>query len=196
MAADMRTPDASVEKLRRERLLRSSVYRRLLERPQLYRGLGLLALTSALLIPLSLELIFSHRDQWFIGHERWQDEVLPWAWRGHTLLFTVLLSGWSADRALFFTSTLPARARLAAFIGLSGALCSAFFAIPGWVWLARLDLISGGEASLAALLDFIPLMSAGVLSGLLGHRFPPPLAALISICFTAILISVMWGWLS
>ena len=196
MAAERDTPNTIVEKRRRERLLRSSVYRRLLERPELYRGLGLLALTSALLIPLSLELIFSHRDQWFVGHERWQDEVLPWAWRGHTILLTALLSGWSADRALFFTPTLPARARLAALIGISGALCSATFAIPGWVWLARLDLISGGEATLAALLNLIPLLIAGALSGLLGHRFPPPLAALLSICLATAFTFVMWGWLS
>ncbi|MEE2643512.1 MAG: hypothetical protein VYD19_01150 [Myxococcota bacterium] len=176
---------------------RRSVYWQLLKRSELYQGLGLIATCSALLVPVCLELIFSHRSQWFIGQDAdaWQEASLLWLWRAHAISMSFLLSGWAADRALFFPTHAP-RARLALPLGLIAVAVSVLTAAPGWLWLTRLDLVGGGTVTIAALLDAVPLLLAGTVSSYTGHRLPAPLAMLCGVLASMCFIGISWGWLS
>ncbi len=62
--------------------------------PYYYQGLGLLSLISLFTIPISLEIIFAHRDLWFDSNHIWQNVCVQWCWELWMAFGIVGLTSW------------------------------------------------------------------------------------------------------
>ena len=126
----------------------------LLSRPHALDGVGLLALSSALIGPLSLEVIYTHRELWFESPAGWQAQGLSLLWRVWLLLGSILLVGWGLNRAATggvagyapmtgvegLTYVPNPQRYYASLVTLIGSLVYLLFGIPTWIWVSRLGL--------------------------------------------------------
>jgi hypothetical protein len=62
--------------------------------PYYYQGLGLLSLISLFTMPISLEIIFAHRDLWFDSNHIWQNVCVQWCWELWMAFGIVGLTSW------------------------------------------------------------------------------------------------------
>lgn len=128
----------------------------LLSRPHALDGVSLLAFCSAVIGPLSLEVIFAHRTLWFVAEDQWQFFAVSMLWRVWLLLGSILLVGWGMNRAatdgvaghvnLFGVKGVTVIANpqryYASLVTLIGSFTYILFGIPMWFWVSRLGLKS------------------------------------------------------
>jgi hypothetical protein len=168
--------------------------RYLLGRPQAYSGLVLLALTSVLIGPLMLEVIFNHRDLWFDTMEAWQSMAFPCIWQGWNTIGVLITLIWGLDRSF---DGLHQRLHLnyASLLSVIAALIYNFFAIPVWYWLWSMNLVSGIDLLESITLSYI-MMTVLSLSMIYVESYFNSLVALSSgVTFSVPIFWFTWQWI-
>lgn len=126
----------------------------LLNKARALDGVGLLAFVSAFIGPLTLEVIFAHRELWFHDHKAWQLKAPLIVWQVWTLIGSMLLVGWGLNRAA--TGGVAGLPRLVGVKGLVklpnpqqhyasvvtfiGVVVYVLFGLPSWLWMSSLGL--------------------------------------------------------
>ena len=135
--------------------------RLLLNRPSSYRGLGLVALCSALIGPLTLEVIYNHADLWFKG--LWQDDAFTKVWLIWTSFGILVTSSWGLDRG-FLGISADIHRNYAISLGLIGVLIYLFFGLPAWVWLIQMSLVHTWDVLSSVFLSSVILIFSTLLA--------------------------------
>ena len=138
-----------------------SPVRLLLNRPSSYKGLGLLALCSALIGPLTLEVIYNHADLWFKGF--WQDDAFIKVWLIWTSFGILVTCPWGLDRG-FLGINPDIHRNYAISLGLIGVLVYLLFGLPAWIWLIQMSLVHVWDVVSSVVLSGVILTFATLLS--------------------------------
>lgn len=135
----------------------------LLNRESSYSGLGLIATCSALIGPLTLEVIYNHADLWFTGP--WQNEAYPWIWLSWTSLGITLTSPWSLDRSFHGISQEVHRS-YSLHLSMIGVIIYLLFGFPTWVWLYQISLVELSIVIKSLMLSLIILFFSSICAAL------------------------------
>lgn len=144
-------------------------------------GLSPLALTSAAVGPLALEVLFAHRAQWYPG-EAWQGAAFGFVWCAWVTVGGLSLVGWGLNRAA--TAGVAGVARLpgvagatpvsdpqhhyAEIVTLISASTYLLFGLPAYLWLLRLELTEDTRPLTRLLLTALTLYALPLLTCRLG----------------------------
>lgn len=148
----------------------------LLKRPATYKGLGLIALTSALITPLALEVIYNHSELWFKG--LWQDQAFINVWVIWTYFGVLTAVPWGIDRG-FLGITPRLHYDYSLVLSLIGVAIYILFGLPSWVWLIQMSLVGFGDMMSCVGLSALILLVSAVLATLIDSRAKYSMFALV-----------------
>ena len=180
----------------------------LLNRARALNGLYLLALTSALIAPLTLEVIFTHRTLWFGTEDAWQQQAphITWAlWSG---VGSVLLVGWGLNRAptqgiagvphlvgLRGVTAIPnPQKHYASLVTLIGTLIYVLFGLPSWLWMGTLGLPAFEALPLKVTINVFSLLVIPLSIALSSARFYKRSWLLLIFGVGWVIILAMWTY--
>ncbi len=132
-------------------------------------GLWALGALSSLLVPATVEVCAFHRGHWsgVDAPAFWGSVVVPAAAATWAVVSALALGGWVSSAAPEHPRRL-ARAGSGALLGLAGGVACALAALPGWIWLWRLGVVSAEALGGAYGLPALGLMLAGAGAGAAG----------------------------
>ncbi len=151
--------------------------RLLLNRPTSYRGLGLVALCSALIGPLTLEVIYNHADLWFQG--LWQDDAFTKVWLIWTGFGVLMTCSWGLDRGFLGLDSKIHR-NYALSLSLIGVSVYLLFGVSTWVWLIQMSLVQAWEVLSSVFVSAILLAFASLIACLIESYSAQPLLSLVT----------------
>lgn len=171
-----------------------SPIQQLLSRSAPYRGLGLIAFMSALIGPLTLEVIFNHADLWFSMERNWQEGAFPLVWQVWTSLGVFLTLGWGIDRG-FVGLDSETQKNYSSVLSLMGVGIYALFGLPCWGWMASMNLIEGVHALQAILLSISIMSALALLASQIEIRFSALHGMITSLTIGMSILWFSWGWI-
>ncbi len=164
-----------------------------------------LALTSAIVGPLALEVLFAHRAQWYPG-ETWQSAAFGFTWCAWVTVGGVTLAGWGLNRAA--TAGVAGVARLPGVIGatpvrdpqhhyaelitLISASAYLLFGLPAYMWLIRLDLTEDPQPLTRLLITACALYAFPILTCRLGAKIQALKALTVGLIGELLTLSFAW----
>ena len=167
-----------------------SMIRRTLPDPSAYW----LAVLSAVIVPVFIEIAATHRGHWGLGLTGfWMPFVVSWAARIWALLMVVGLAGWAGGIGAEDPRLYP-RLAWSAGAAAAGWLLIMLSAVPGWVWLGRLTG-AGVEVAWRAGLATLPVLLSAIIAGPVGRLVGDAGGALAGGVVGSGLLWLVWGLL-
>ena len=157
-------------------------------------GLWTLALLSALVVPVLVQVTGTHHGHWVGGGggDWWREIVLPWSARFQAMVGVLTVAGWAS----FAAPPMPLRRQsvsVGLVAGLTGALVTLLAAGPPWLWLYRLGATAPGPLFSAMIWVGAAVLLSGLMAGGLGAFGLSALAALLGCASGGAIIWLAWA---
>ena len=167
----------------------------LLRRPQSYYGLVLLAMSSVLLGPITLEVIFNHRDLWFTRADLWQSMAFSWVWLVWNTLGMLLTLAWGLDRK-FNGLQKKLHQHYAILLSVSAVFVYNLFALPTWYWLWSMNLVEGWGLIESIVLSYLIMTLLSIGAIYIEEHFSSLLALFLGVCCSVVISWFTWHWIA
>ena len=154
----------------------------------------MIATASALIVPLTLEVIFNHHDLWFNRSINWQDGAFPLLWEVWTIMGVLLTSAWGTDRA-FEGLSKTTHGQYTAILSLVGVFVYCIFGVPSWIWLSSMNLVSGLKLVQTLAMSGVILCATSLLAVAVEVRSSALSGMLSSFAVGGVILWFSWGWL-
>ena len=164
----------------------------LLKRESSYSGLGLIATCSAMIGPLSLEIIYNHADLWFSGP--WQDGAYPWIWLAWTCLGLGLTAPWSLDRK-FHGISREVHLGYSLHLSAIGVAVYAVFGLPTCLWLHKISLVEASTVIESMSMSVLILLASSISASFAELKLSSIISMTSGVSLGALLIYGAWRWL-
>lgn len=169
--------------------------KQLLSRSSPYQGLSLIAFSSALIAPLTLEVIFNHSDLWFGYEINWQIGAAPLIWQVWTTWGLLLTIAWGTDRD--FNGLNPqVHQHYSSILSVIGVLTYLLFGIPSWVWLSHMNLTTEFALAQALFLSACILITLSLLVVHIERRSNALNGLIVSLGLGGIILWLSWRWIN